>query len=118
DEAATAVGVLARIYAGHSPANDEMIVKGGTLLRAKPPTCEAGRAPDYGAWYFGTLAAFQVGGDTWRTWNAALKTAVLDHQRAEDAGDDRGSWDAAPGATDADRVWATSLQLLCTEVYF
>ncbi len=116
DEAATAIGVLARIYAGRTAANDEAIVKGAALLSAKPPTWESGRAPDYAAWYFGTLAAYQVGGDTWRTWNAALKTAVLDRQRTDGSGDDAGSWESA-GATETDRTWATALNTLCAEVY-
>jgi RNA polymerase sigma factor (sigma-70 family) len=117
DEAATAVGVLARIFAGRSAATDDAVVKGAAYLRAHPPTVESGRATDLNACYFGTLAAFQVGGDTWRAWNDAMKTSVLDRQRAEDAGDERGSWDAASGASDADRVWTTAIGLLCTEVY-
>jgi len=118
EEAATAFGVLARIYAGRSAASDPTIARGAAYLRAHLPKADAGRAPDLSAWYFGTLAAYQVGGDAWNAWSAALKTAVIDRQRAaEDAGDDRGSWDAAPGASAEDRVWATSLDLLCTEVW-
>lgn len=118
DEAATAVGVLARLFAGHTAKDDEMIVKGAALLADAPPMREPGRYTDYVAWYFGTLATFQVGGDAWQRWNAALKTAVVDRQRTDDAGDDRGSWDQGNAdATSSDRVWATAFNLLSTEVY-
>jgi hypothetical protein len=45
---------------------------GALQLAAMPPrwTPESGRDLYY--WYVGSMAAFQVGGDTWRLWNEAL----------------------------------------------
>jgi len=73
---------------------------------------------DYYYWYYGTFATFQVGGDPWKKWNAALKETLLGLQRKD--GDADGSWD--PEGTgripDGGRVFSTALAVLSLEVYY
>ena len=60
---------------------------------------------------------FQMGGQRWKAWNAAMKPAVLDWQREK--GTLRGSWDAdGPLDETRGRVYRTALMTLCLEVYF
>jgi hypothetical protein len=68
-------------------------------------------------WYYATLALYQLGGQGWQRWNAALKETLLATQRHD--GDLAGSWDT----TDVwggygGRVYTTALGALCLEVYY
>ena len=71
-------------------------------------------------WYYATLALYQVGREPWRQWNAAMKTAIVDHQRRDtDWCLYRGSWDpVGPWGSDGGRVYATALMAMCLEVYY
>ncbi|MCE9634678.1 MAG: hypothetical protein K8T90_03145 [Planctomycetes bacterium] len=66
-------------------------------------------------WYFGTVGAFQHGGETWTSWFGAVKTALLGHQVK--AGCARGSWDPEGWyeKRTGGRVWATALGALMLE---
>ena len=68
-------------------------------------------------WHFGSLALYQVGGDAWKTWNAALQTRLLEAQ--ESRGAQAGSWppDTVWGGYGG-RVYSTALAALCLEVYY
>ncbi len=119
-EALTGVGVLVRIFAGQDPKKNEMINKGADLIVKKAPRwdLDAGTV-DYYHWYYSTLAMFQVGGERWKTWNKAMKTAIVDHQRTEVGRDERGSWDPVdPWAAEGGRIYATTMNCLCLEVYY
>ena len=72
---------------------------------------------DLGFWYFGTLACFQVGGETWGTWNDNLKARLTEHQLKE--GDQKGSWNPA-GAEGKrlGRVGTTALMAMCNQVHY
>ena len=60
---------------------------------------------------------FQVGGDAWKTWNAALKPALIDHQRK--SGDEKGSWDPIGAwGKEGGRVYSTALGTLMLETYY
>ncbi len=117
-ESLTAVGVLARIFMGENPETSEMIQKGTELcLKALPVWDESSGTIDMYYWYYGTLAIFQVGGEPWKKWNAAIKDAIIDHQRKDGAF--RGSWDpAGPWGPDGGRVYSTALCVMCMEVYY
>ncbi len=69
-------------------------------------------------WYYATLAMFQVGGEPWKKWEAAMKPAIIDTQRRD--GDYclyKGSWDAIdPWGGDGGRVYSTAAMALCLEV--
>jgi hypothetical protein len=110
----SAIGVLCRQFMGMKKEELEngvqwFVNKGGTIHRW--PT-------DLYYCYYGTLAVFQQGGDTWKRWNEDMKKTLVDNQRKD--GDETGSWDPA-GCTWSDfwgRVGQTSLAALSLEVYY
>jgi hypothetical protein len=119
-ESMTAVGLLTRIFGGRTAGDDPMIEKGADLLAANMPrwAVETGHI-DFYYWYYGTLAMFQIGGSRWDRWNEAIKTAILDHQRVNEAEDEYGSWDPIdPWASAGGRIYATALNCLSMEVYY
>jgi squalene-hopene cyclase-like protein len=119
-ESLTAVGMLVRIFAGHTLESDAMIDKGAELLVRKLPVWE----PDTGAidfyyWYYGTLAMHQVGGARWEKWNKALESAIIATQRVKEDEDEFGSWDPVdPWSSEGGRIYATTLNCLSMEVYY
>ncbi len=119
-ESLTAVGVLTRIFSGGTAQSDEMITKGADLMVKKLPKWDTTAGTiDFYYWYYGSLAMFQVGGDHWKKWNEAMKTAIVDHQRVEPNRDEIGSWDPMdPWAPEGGRIYATTLNCLCLEVYY
>jgi hypothetical protein len=117
-ESMTAVGILSRVFVGENPRESEVIGKGVDLcLRSLPVWDEGSGAIDMYYWYYGTLALFQVGGEPWRQWNAAIKDAIVDHQRND--GCEKGSWDpVGVWGREGGRVYATALNTLCMELYY
>lgn len=118
-ESLTAVGVLTRIFCGQDPKSEPAIQKGVALMRRQLPQwdTDAGSIDMY-YWYYGTLAAFQVGGDAWQEWNRAMKPAIVDRQRREKDTCTFGSWDPEdPWAPEGGRVYSTAVMTLCLEVY-
>ena len=71
-------------------------------------------------WYYATLAMYQVGGAEWKTWNEALKTAMVDNQRKDTTYCMyKGSWDPiGPWGPDGGRVYSTAILAMCLEVYY
>jgi hypothetical protein len=119
-ESLTAVGAVTRIFAGQDPAKEPMLRKAADLMVKKPPVWDLdGGQIDMYYWYYGSLAMFQIGGDHWKKWNDAMKSAVVDSQRNETGRDEKGSWDAVgPWAPEGGRVYATSVMCLSLEVYY
>jgi hypothetical protein len=68
-------------------------------------------------WYYATLGLFQLQGQPWKTWNAALQTRLLETQ--ENRGAQAGSWspDTVWGGYGG-RVYSTAMAALCLEVYY
>jgi hypothetical protein len=119
-ESMTGVGMLARIFLGEDPKKSEPIQKGVRLCLQRLPAWEEDGSIDMYYWYYATLAMYQVGGDAWSRWLAALKTAVVDTQR-KDGGycDAKGSWDPKdPWGPDGGRVYSTATLALCLEAYY
>jgi hypothetical protein len=103
------------------PKKSDVVKKGGDLCMKLLPTWNVNDGSiDMYYWYYGTLAMFQVGGDGWKRWEAALKTDVIDRQRKD--GDFcmvRGSWDPVdPWGPDGGRVYSTACLALCLEVWY
>ena len=119
-ESLTAVGVLTRIFAGHTPKDDEFIMKGADLMAKKLPKWDVDAGTiDFYYWYYASLAMFQVGGTHWKSWNDAMKTAIIEHQRMEADRDERGSWDPIDcWSPEGGRIYATTLNCLSMEVYY
>lgn len=120
-EAMTAVGVLARVFLGENPKTSQAVQKGAALMAALPPKWDpADGSVDMYYWYYATLAMFQVGDTAWKTWDAAMKPAMVSSQRQD--GDYclyKGSWDPIdPWGGDGGRVYATAVMAMCLEVYY
>ncbi len=116
--AMTAVGITARLFMGASH-KDPLLQKGGEymLSRGAPRWSTTNSGYRYYWWYYGTLAAFQLGGDKWDRWNKGLKTTLIPNQRK--GGDEDGSWDPHSwDAGGAGRAYSTSMGALCLEVYY
>ena len=97
-----------------------MIKKGAELMLKKTPKWDIDSGDiDMYYWYYATLGMFQVGGEYWKGWNAAMKGAVVDSQRTESGRDEHGSWDAVgPWAPEGGRVYSTAVMCLSLEVYY
>jgi hypothetical protein len=68
-------------------------------------------------WYYGTLAMYQFGGESWNSWNGAIRDLLISEQRTD--GEYAGSWDPiGPWAQYGGRIYSTALSTLCLEVYY
>lgn len=112
----TFVGLLNRQFMG-APREE--------LQKAAEWAMNKGKVPNNGKWgyqglyyiYYGTLVAFQQGGDMWKEWNAALKETLLPTQIVGGVND--GSWDPHGAyGTAWGRVGQTALSAMCLEVYY
>ena len=111
----TAIGTLCRQFLGWKKEDLQATVQWFMEKGGLPET--SGEKTDLLYWYYGTLSAFQQGGDTWKRWNEALKKMFVDSQRK--GGDEDGSWDpVGEHSSDWGRVGQTALCALCSEVYY
>ncbi|MBI3832434.1 MAG: terpene cyclase/mutase family protein [Planctomycetes bacterium] len=91
---------------------DGFIAQGGV-----PAWGEGGKSVELYYWYYGTHCAFQQGGEVWRKWNAALKTALVENQLKQ--GDEKGMWSSRSGhMASMGCVGQTAVATLCLEVYY
>jgi hypothetical protein len=92
-EGLTAQGVMTRLFAGRS-RDDEFLAKGAALMAKKPPLYDRDRGTiDFLYWFWGATAMRQVDAKAARSWDDALRSALLGSQRAEKDRDELGSWD-------------------------
>ncbi len=111
--AMTAEALVARQFLGltrdHPAANEA----GDYLLRDLPNKEQI----NLYYWYYGTLSMYQLQGDRWQRWNAALQDTLLSRQVT--AGNLTGSWDPdCIWAGYGGRVYSTAMATLCLEVYY
>jgi hypothetical protein len=108
----TAEALLCRLIL-HQP--DEPVVSEavGFVMGEKP-----GEGPvNMYYWYYATLALFQVQGDDWQRWNAAMQEQLLRLQSTEPPL--AGSWDPDDvWGGYGGRVYSTALAAMCLEVYY
>jgi hypothetical protein len=112
NEALTAAALFARFLLGQDPATEEVMMRAAATVAAKPPRWSAEDGTiDCLAWYFGTHAMYQVGGERWQEWERDLLGATVATQRTD--GSFAGSWDPV-GVWDEDggRIYATALLTL------
>ena len=116
----TAAATICRMSLGVEKSTARL--RGGVTAARMLPVWDSGGGGkqnqiDSYYWYYGTLAMFQYGGDPWKTWNAALRTALVGKQqtKAEEAGswDPHGAWGFAGG-----RVYSTAINALSLEIYY
>ncbi len=117
-ESLTAAGMLMRMYCGEDPRKSEIIQKGADLcLKVLPVWDESAGSIDFYYWYFGTQAMFQVGGDAFKYWNKAMKTALIDSQVKN--GCAKGSWNpVGVWGRQGGRIYSTALATLCLQTYY
>lgn len=86
------------------------------LLSELPSSGDGGRRINFYYWHHGTDALFQLGGEAWRRWDKALKTALLPTRNTK--GCDRGSWNPdGEWCLAGGRVYATAINALTLETY-
>jgi hypothetical protein len=121
--AMTAVGLLCRQYGGVGPGNPSLQA-GVQKLKAVPPE----KHPDIYYLYYATQVMHHMQGESWRFWNTGVddkgqkvSKGIRDFLISkQDTGTKKGyphqagSWEGSQGG----RVMATSLSLLCLEVYY
>ncbi len=111
--------VRASMLNNKAKSNEERaaIVLTRILLGEDPRTSKAIHALSFGTptvastndhLYFGTLAAFQIGGKTFRAWNEAMKPLLVESQQSEDK-PRRGSWGD---------IHVTATRTRCLEIYY
>ena len=117
--AMTAEGLLCRQYLGWQKENLGLREGINRLLKEALPREDQ---PNIYYWYYATQVMHHVGGEPWKTWNAAVRDALLAMQDQE--GHRAGSWSPRGGAIgDIDsrqggRIYMTSLALCTLEVYY
>ncbi len=113
----TACGMLSRQFMGQNSG-----IAGGTktLMKELP---ERDGIRDMYYWYYGSLALYQVGGDTWEKWNDAMQPTLTKTQngRKMKASCLHGSWNPGSTSWGADyggRVYTTAMGALTLQVYY
>ena len=108
----TAEALACRFFLG--PPEEAAVREAVTFVMQEPP----GEGPaNLYYWYYATLALFQVQGQAWQTWNAALQEQLLRRQRND--GEMAGSWDTdTVWGGYGGRVYTTALAAMCLEVYY
>ncbi len=121
-DALLGVGLYSRIALGADPASDEMRRIGYRLSSTSPRWEDGEPGSGYGAgdpthWYYGSLAAFQMGHWIWDGWNESLRPMLLQNQVR--TGCATGSWPPR-GRTGArgGRLVTTALNALSLEVMY
>lgn len=118
----TSVGLLCRIYGGNGPRNPA-IQSGVKWLKEVDPSKES----NIYYLYYATQVMHQVEGDAWKFWNEGvdennkrvhkgIRDTLLSIQDKGSGSQahQKGSWGGSQGG----RLMATSLSLLCLEVYY
>jgi hypothetical protein len=119
----TSIGLLCRMYSGVGPGNPSLLA-GVQKLKAVPPE----KNSDIYYLYYATQVMHHMQGDSWRFWNTGVdekgqkvSKGIRDFLISkQDTGStpkrphQLGSWGGSAGG----RVMATSLSLLCLEVYY
>ncbi len=131
--AMTAVGLYARTTLGFR-MNDRFATHQIERLRREPPDLDSfrntrsdGLHSEY-YWYYGSLALFHVGGDSWQEWNRALRNTVMEYQERPKTPKGKrkhayGSWPAfgrgwGKWGRTGGRVYSTAINTLTLEIYY
>jgi len=121
-DALLGVGLFCRVHLGLAPADEALAPTAERLMGRLPEWPDDSEARGFGVgdvmhWYYGSLGAFQAGGDAWKLWEPRLRDLLLENQRRD--GCATGSFDPV-GSTGAHggRVVMTALCALCLEVTY
>jgi len=113
--AMTAAALLARLFQRYY-RREAMAQMSADICVANLPSWDDG-SRDFGYWYFGTLAIFQMHRlKPWHRWRATLWDMLRSKMRAD--GDFAGSWDPGDGwSAGGGRVASTALAVNCLSIY-
>lgn len=113
-----AVGLYSRLALGYPEKGPLAQIQAQKLLQNLPDWNKASTLDNsMYYWYYGTLATYLAGKSTFSTWNSALKTTILKHQKRE--GHEKGSYDAiGKWGKHGGRLYATAMNTLCLEIYY
>lgn len=118
-ETMTAATVSAKIFMG-TPSRDKILFGGIQRFLKNLPEWkneDSRNQIDFDYCYYGTLAMFQIGGKEWKTWNEALKKALLETQSKQ--GCESGSWSPSDAwNVQGGRVYSTAINVLTLETYY
>ncbi|MHC4247732.1 MAG: VIT domain-containing protein [Planctomycetota bacterium] len=118
DATSTAAALVARQFMGWKRTDPVCVGAADVLLESLPRWPAGGEGVDLVRWYSGTMGMFQMGGDWWKRWNAALRDMLIERQvRGAPAVD--GSWEpVGEGNLHLGRAGATAACALSLEVYY
>jgi hypothetical protein len=109
----TAEALVARQFLGMTPEHPTAKEAGDYLLDGLPSDEQI----NLYYWYYGTLAMYQLQGEHWTRWNAALQKTLIHRQVT--AGNLAGSWDPdCIWGGYGGRVYSTAMATLCLEVFY
>ncbi|MCI0340778.1 MAG: hypothetical protein L0216_06445 [Planctomycetales bacterium] len=116
-EVTTAGALMARLFLG-VPPEDPVVTRGVARLLAALPAWDPPSGRDFLYWYFGTNVCYQVGGDAWKAWCAAIRGTLVTHQIrgtgcAAGTFDPCDAWGAAGG-----RMYATAICYLQLQTHY
>ncbi len=131
--AMAAVGLTCSQLLGQRP-DSPVTRRQEALLLADPPTVGRARGGDRDDlhneyyWYYGTVAMFLLGEESWQRWNAQLRDAILPLQDRSTTGDGRrrhsfGSWPPfgehwGRWGRMGGRLYSTAISVLTLEIYY
>jgi hypothetical protein len=112
----TAAAAFGRILAGEDPKQSEVVARAMEFVIANRPA-KPQDVRDPGLLLFGSLAAWQCGGQVWKAWNKPVIHKLIDGQVRE--GETKGTWNPW-GDSDrmVGRAGLTAMMLMCLEVYY
>ncbi|MCB1083440.1 MAG: terpene cyclase/mutase family protein [Simkania sp.] len=113
-----AVGLYARLALGLSPDSNLSKTQATRLLAQLPDWQMANTLSNsMYYWYYGTLATFMMGPDTFRPWNKRLSKILVAKQRR--SGHEKGSYDpVGKWGKHGGRLYATAINTLTLEIYY
>jgi hypothetical protein len=119
-EALAAIGLLSRLFMVKE-RTDLRFGKAADLLLRDLPRWD-GTATDLYYTYYGSAALFQFDGPSgarWRSWNAALRKALLPSQNGAGTGCRAGSWEPIDRwAGEGGRIYTTAMAALALQTYY
>ncbi|MFO1054462.1 MAG: HEAT repeat domain-containing protein [Planctomycetota bacterium] len=111
----TAVGMACRLFLGQPPEDPRIALPAWRLVQHLPSP----QTTDFYSWYYSSIALFQVGGDHWRKWNAALKPTLLGQQERDRGSPYFGSWaPVGPWSDAGGRIYQTAMAVLMLTTYY
>jgi len=121
--AMSAIGLLTRMWMGWTRAHPFCIGSANQVM-SQIPRYNEGLEGDYAfypyTWYYGSLAAYQMGGRYWTRWKDTCINDLLPNQRL--AGCELGSWRMPKkqyfGGLTGGTVYATCMAILTLETFY